>query len=54
MYATDAHSHECSPGDAAESLRMSLIVTKFRPGFRTTCPRGLRPALIPLATSDLS
>lgn len=53
-YATNAHSHECSPGDAAESLHMSLIVTKFSLRFRTTCPRGLRPGLISLATSDLS
>lgn len=32
MYATNAYSHVCGPGDAAESLCMSLITIKGSQG----------------------
>ena len=53
MYATDVLSHACDPGDAAESLCMSLIMIKGSQA-RITRPRGSRLGLIPLAISDLS
>lgn len=54
MYATNAHSREGTPGDAAESLYMLLIMIKDSLRFQTSRARGLRLGLISLATSDLS
>lgn len=43
MYAVDAHSHKCAPGDAAESQYMPLIMTRLAKeqsgGFEHSSPR---------------
>lgn len=55
MYATNANSHACDPGDAAESLCMSLIVIKASKGSQggITRRRASRLDLMSLAISDL-
>lgn len=44
IYATDAHSHNCAPGDAAESQYMSLIIIKKQSGARALVPADCDPA----------
>lgn len=44
IYATDAHSHKCAPGDAAESQHMSLIITKKQSVLRALVPADCDPA----------
>lgn len=54
MYATNAHSHECAPGAAAESLVHVIDHDQGQSEVLTTRPRGPRLGLISPATSDLS